>query len=198
MTTEVPKSIQQSCREIVLVRARGREVMTTGAGWTPGAGWGRRGCVLVMSIAAPGCGIGRGRTLIRAGSLCGPPMLLEGAGVGALSRIGVGQTRLIPSAPGGLGSGFNKGDGIGADSGAASDVMSAGGRRMGVTGGVRDGRTIRAVSRFSADGIAPACSGRGGTAMRTVSFFGSAMTGGTPPKKWHKGDLLSPVNLPFG
>jgi hypothetical protein len=45
---------------------------------------------------------------------------------------------------------------------------------MGVTG-VRDGSTMRAVSRFAMLGAEAACSGRGGSAMRTVSFFVSAM-----------------------
>src|ERR1700719_1147459 len=45
---------------------------------------------------------------------------------------------------------------------------------MGVTG-VRDGSTMRAVSRFTMLGAEAACSGRGGSAIRTVSFFGSAM-----------------------
>jgi hypothetical protein len=58
----------------------------------------------------------------------------------------------------------------------AGDVVIFGGnRRIGVTG-VRDGRTIRAVSRFATVGALAACSGRGGSAMRTVSFFGSAMS----------------------
>src|SRR2546423_4521424 len=57
---------------------------------------------------------------------------------------------------------------------AGDGVIFGGNRRIGVTG-VRVGRTIRAVSRFSMVGAEPACSGRGGSAIRTVSFFGSAM-----------------------
>jgi hypothetical protein len=58
----------------------------------------------------------------------------------------------------------------------AGGVAAMGGRRGGRTG-VREGRTIRAVSRLAS----PFCgstfgSGRGGSAMRTVSFFGSAIT----------------------
>ena len=45
---------------------------------------------------------------------------------------------------------------------------------MGVTG-VRVGRTMRVVSRFVTAGVELACSGRGGSAIRTVSFLGSAM-----------------------
>src|SRR4051794_30469280 len=152
-----------------------------------------------MLTVGAGCDTGRGRTLMRAFSFFVPP-LLEGAGIGGFPRMGVGRTGLVASEAGGFGSGFNNGDETGTDgvisggrctvgngplvdSGAGSDMILDGGRRIGVTGGVRDGSTIRAVSRFSADGTAPACSGRGGNAMRTVSFFGSAMTIGSALRK---------------
>jgi hypothetical protein len=61
------------------------------------------------------------------------------------------------------------------DSEEGSGVIFGGKRLIGVTG-VREGKTIRAVSRFAMLGPEPACSGRGGSAMRTVSFFGSAMS----------------------
>jgi hypothetical protein len=99
----------------------------------------------------------------------------------------------LDSAPGGFGKGCRSGDeagGVGGVTGgrrgktfgasvavseAGSGVVVGGGRRIGVMG-VREGRTMRAVSRFSMLGAEPACDGRGGSAMRTVSFFGSAMS----------------------
>jgi hypothetical protein len=68
------------------------------------------------------------------------------------------------------------------DSEEGSGVILGGNRRIGVTG-VREGKTIRAVSRFAMLGAEAACSGRGGSAMRTVSFFGSAMCDQRAPKK---------------
>jgi hypothetical protein len=97
------------------------------------------------------------------------------------------------STPGGLGNGCKSGEEAGEtggvtggrrgktfgtpviDSEEGSGAILGGNRRIGVTG-VREGKTIRAVSCFATLGIEPACSGRGGSAMRTVSFFGSAMS----------------------
>jgi hypothetical protein len=74
------------------------------------------------------------------------------------------------------GSGFAPDDGNG--------VIFGGNRRIGVAG-VREGRTMRAVSRFASLAWA-AFSGRGGSAMRTVSFFGSAMSEQRAQRKSHK------------
>jgi hypothetical protein len=68
---------------------------------------------------------------------------------------------------------------VGGSAGESDDGVGAifGGKRRNGATGVRDGRTIRAVSRwppFEGDGD---WSGRGGSAIRTVSFFGSAMSG---------------------
>jgi hypothetical protein len=110
---------------------------------------------------------------------------------GGTGRIAAPGSAFI-SAPGGFGRGCKSGEETGetggviggrrggttgasvVDSEEGSGVIVGGSRRMGVTG-VRDGSTIRAVSRFSMPGAEAACSGRGGSAMRTVSFFGSAM-----------------------
>src|SRR5438067_7714454 len=110
-------------------------------------------------------------------------MLMAGAGVVA--------------GPGGFGSGWRSGEVLAAAivggrrkiagwSAVASEAASGvifGGRRIAATG-VRVGRTMRAVSRFSMPGAEPPCSGLRGSAIRTVSFFGSAMEGG--PTKLHK------------
>src|SRR3954469_52085 len=149
-----------------------------------------------MLIAGAAAGVGRGKTLIRAVSFFGP-RCIKGAAMPFSSRTGgtgriAGFGSAFVSIPGGLGRGCKRGEDAGetggvisgrgntfgvsvADSGAGNDVILGGNRRIGVTG-VRDGKTIRAVSRLAILGAEPACSGRGGSAMRTVSFFGSAMS----------------------
>jgi len=62
--------------------------------------------------------------------------------------------------------------------------LMIGGERLGGMAGVLEGSTIRAVSRLAS----PFCgssvvSGLGGSAMRTVSFFGSAITDQVAPRK---------------
>jgi hypothetical protein len=64
-------------------------------------------------------------------------------------------------------------------------VIFGGDRRIGVAG-ARVGRTIRAVSRFAISGAEPPFSGRGGSAILTVSFFGSAMNDQRAVRKSHK------------
>ena len=174
--------------------ASGFEVITTGATGVVPTGWINSGCVFVMLIAGAAVDAGRGRTLIRAVSFFGP-RFTEGADMPFSSRAGgTGRTAApgpaFDSAPGGFGNGCRSGEEAGgvtggrrgktfgasvADSEAGSEVVVGGGRRIGVMG-VREGRTMRAVSRFSMLGAEPACAGRGGSAMRTVSFFGSAMS----------------------
>jgi hypothetical protein len=177
--------------------ATGFVVITTGAAGTVPAGWINSGCVLVMLIAGAAAGVGRGKTLMRAVSFFGP-RCIEGAAATFSSRAG-GTGRLAElgsafvSIPGGLGNGCKSGEDAGEtggvnggrrgktfgasvlDSAEGSGVILGGNRRIGVTG-VREGKTIRAVSRFATLGIEAACSGRGGSAMRTVSFLGSAMS----------------------
>jgi hypothetical protein len=141
-------------------------------------------------------GAGRGSKLIRTVSFFGP-RFADGWAVTFSSRDG-GTNRVAGpdsvSIPGGFGNGCNSGDEAGEIGGVkvgrrgkilgASAVDSAEGgwtilggtRRIDVTEGL-EGSTIRAVSGFAAFGSAAACSGRGGSAMRTVSFFGSAMGG---------------------
>jgi hypothetical protein len=177
-------------------RTTGFEVMTTGATGADPAGWMSNGCVLVMFTAGAVVGVGRGRTLIRAVSFFGP-RFTDGALL-LSSRMGTGRTAapgsLLGSEPGGFGNGCKSGEveagGVtggrlgkmrgasivaGSVSGVEGSALILGGkRRIGVTG-VREGKTIRAVS-LATLGAEPACSGRGGSAMRTVSFFGSAMT----------------------
>ena len=175
--------------------ATGFDVITTGATGTEPVGWISSGCVFVMLTAGLATGAGRGKTLMRAVSFFGP-RFTDGAVVTLSSRAG-GTGRIAApgsvSIPGGFGNGCNIGDEAGeaggvtggrrgktlgasaADSAEGSGVIVGGNRRIGVTG-VREGRTIRAVSRFATLGAEEACSGRGGSAMRTVSFFGSAMS----------------------
>ena len=176
--------------------ATGFDVITTGAVGMFPAGWIKSGCVLVMLIAGAAVGVGRGKTLIRAVSFFGP-RCIDGAAVTFSSRAG-GTGRMggfgaaFVSMPGGFGNGWRRGEeagetmgvtggrrgktfgGSAVDSEEGSGVILGGNRRIGVAG-VREGRTIRAVSRFAMLGTEAACSGRGGSAMRTVSFFGSAM-----------------------
>jgi hypothetical protein len=174
--------------------ATGLDVITTGATGADPVGWISSGCVLVMLIAGLATGVGRGKTLMRAVS-CFGPRFTDGAAVMLSSRAG-GTGRIAEpgsvSIPGGFGNGCNSGDEAGesggvkggrrgkmlgasaAGSAEGSGVIVGGNRRIGATG-VREGRTIRAVSRFAILGAEATCSGRGGSAMRTVSFFGSAM-----------------------
>src|SRR5476649_1997506 len=91
--------------------------------------------------------------------------------------------------PGGFGQGRNSGEGGAtggrrdemtgaslAESGARVGGAIVGGTRRGGMTGAREGRAIRAVSRFSPPFWPPSFgAARGGRAMRTVSFFGSAM-----------------------
>jgi hypothetical protein len=122
---------------------------------------------------------------------------MEGAVVTFSSRIG-GTGRIAAfgpefvSIPGGLGDGCKSGEEAGetgsvtggrrgktvgppvVDSEAGSGAILGGNRRIEATG-IREGKTMRAVSRFATVGGESACSGRVGSAMRTVSFFGSAM-----------------------
>ena len=150
---------------------------------------------MVMLIAGAAVGVGRGKTLMRAVSFFGPRFTEDAAPfssrTGGTGRIAAPGSAFV-SAPGGFGKGCKSAEEAGDTGGVtggrrgkmvgASAVGSDGGkgvivggnRRMGATG-VRDGRTMRAVSRFAMLGAEAACSGRGGSAMRTVSFFGSAM-----------------------
>jgi hypothetical protein len=178
------------------IGATGFDVITTGAIGRVPVGWINRGCVLVMLIAGAALGVGRGKTLMRAVSFFGP-RCIEGAAVtfsswaGGTGRI-AGFGLAFVSMPGGLGNGCKRGEEAGEtggvtggrrgktvgvsviDSEEGSGVILGGNRRIGVMG-VREGKTILAVSRFAMLGADAACSGRGGSAMRTVSFFGSAM-----------------------
>jgi hypothetical protein len=171
--------------------ATGFEVITTGANGVAPAGWINSGCVLVMFIVGAAGAVGRGKILMRAVSFLGPRFNDDAA---VSSRTG-GTGRIPPGPsvpPGGFGNGCKSAEVAGEAGGVISgrrgerpgasvvdpeegrDVIFGGNRRIGATG-VREGKTIRAVSRFAMLGAAAACSGRGGSAMRTVSFFGSAM-----------------------
>src|SRR5438477_3413237 len=135
-----------------------------------------------MLMAGAGVAAGFGTMLVRAVSFFEPRWTdgLSVAGMGAISSL----------SPGGFGSGWRSGEvagviaggrrkivGVSAVVSAAGSGVIVGGRRIGVTG-VRVGRTMRVVSPLAMLGAEPACSGRGGSAIRTVSFFGSAMEGG--------------------
>jgi hypothetical protein len=156
--------------------ATGLDVITTGATGTEPVGWISSGCVLVMLIAG----------------------LATGAAVALSSRAGGTGRITAPESvaiPGGFGNGWNsggeadaasgvtggrRGKTLGAsapDSAEGNGVIFGGNRRIGVTG-VREGKTIRAVSCFSTLGTAAACSGRGGSAMRTGFLFRFSHGGG--------------------
>ena len=194
---------QASERGMASTGATGFEVITTGATGVVLAGWINSGCVLVMLIAGAAAPAGRGKTLMRAVSFLGP-RCIEAAGVTFSSRTGgtgriAGFGAAFVSTPGGLGNGCKRGEeaaeiggvtggrrgrmvGAPVASEGGSGVILGGRRWTGVTG-VREGKTIRAVSRFAMLEPEPACSVGAGRAMRTVSFFGSAMGG---VKKSHK------------
>ena len=179
----MPRSAQQRGRGITSSCASGFEVIMTGAVWMPAAGWTSNGWVFVMLMAGAAVGVGLGKTLIRAVSFFGPRF------TDGLSTATGGTGPFSFARPGGFGNGCRSGEvfagviaggrrakivGVSGAASAAGMGVIVGGRRIGVIG-VRVGRTMRAVSRFSALGTEPACSGRGGSAIRTVSFFGSAM-----------------------
>ena len=183
--------------------ARDFEVITTGATGVVPAGWIKSGCVLVMLIAGAAVGVGRGKTLMRAVSFFGPRFTEDAAPfssrTGGTGRIAAPGSAFV-SAPGVFGKGCKSGEeageagvttggrrgkmvgpsALGSEDG--SGVIFGGNRPMGVTG-VREGSTMRAVSHFAMLGPEAACSGRGASAMRTVSFFGSAMSDRRAVKK---------------
>jgi hypothetical protein len=66
--------------------------------------------------------------------------------------------------------------GSGVEAAAEGEEVNVGGLRRTGAGGVREGRTIRVVSRFGAFCEADAWSAFGGSAIRTVSFLGSAIS----------------------
>jgi len=79
--------------------------------------------------------------------------------------------------------GFGRGCGIGEAATFASTAI-VGGDRRGRMAGVRAGRGIRAISRFAPSFRRPGvASGMWGSALRTVSFFGSAMTERVAPRR---------------
>ena len=158
--------------------ATGLDVITTGAAGMVPAGWIKRGWVLVVLIAGA-AGAGRGKTLMRAVSAPGAAFVWIAGGFGN----GCNRGDDAGEAAGVIGGRRGKTFGAWAvDSEEGGGVIFGGNRRMGITG-VREGRTMRAVSRFATLGADAACSGRGGSAMRTVSFFGSAMGGRRAIKK---------------
>jgi len=153
----------------------GFEARMTGAGWIV-LGRTSNGCVLVMFTAGAVVGTGFGTIRIRAvscfGRCCGEiadepwrelPFPRSASG---FTGNGIGACPEGAGAPGGFGSGCKSGEEMLAEGGAIAGrrneitggsgvvspleegaVIFGGSRRTGA-GGVRDGRTIRAVSRF--------------------------------------------------
>jgi hypothetical protein len=110
---------------------------------------------------------------------------MTGAGcttVAAGRAVGLGWTKT----PAGFGRGCRIGD-VATFGGTAI----VGGDRRDGTADVRDGRGIRAISCFAPSfwrtGVV---SGLWGSAMRTVSFFGSAMTNHVAPRKMAKNSFI--------
>jgi hypothetical protein len=154
------------------------------------------GWVFVIFTAGFVSGTGFGRMVMRAVSFFGPGETPKLPGFGSgVTLAGAGGGVGAGGGAAGLGKGCKTGDAAGCvacTGGRRNDVrgvsaavstltgdggVNAVGGRLGGRTGVREGRTIRAVSRLGS----PFCgssfgSGRGGKAMRTVSFFGSAIT----------------------
>ncbi len=129
---------------------------------------------------------------------------MTGAGctVAAAGRVIGGCVFFVFTAGAGVGDGFGKacrtGEAatFGGNTGGRCDEMMGvpvltgdvgvivGADRRGGMAGVRDGRRIRAASCFAPSFWRPCVvSGLWGSAMRTVSFFGSSMTDHVAPRK---------------
>ena len=161
-----------------------------------------RDCVFLTFSA----GDGSDRIVMRAVSFFGPGWtetpgkFLDAAGASA----GESKFAVVPAsdktglAPAGLGRGFRTGEAatFGGNTGGRCDEMMGVPVLMGVDGvivggdrrdgmaGVRDGRRIGAVSCLASSFWKPGVvAGLWGSAMRTVSFFGSAMTDHVAPRK---------------
>ena len=173
MSAEIPSSAQLNESGIAsseLTRLEAPAGMTLiGRLCTLAAGREISGCVFVILTVGVGAAAGRGKTLIRAVSFFGPGDFKTPA-----DPESVGRT------PAGFGSGGENAGGGGnnpADDSSTGDGGNGGGeRRGGIAGGTREGKRMRAVSRLAPASGSAAGSGRGGNAMRTVSFFGSAIT----------------------
>jgi hypothetical protein len=195
MRADRPSKIQQSDLGMESNGSGALDVTMTGAVCTTGVGRMISGCVFVMFTAGLGTATGFGRTAMRAVSFFGPGEIpAKFPGAGALTRgAGSGAT--------GFGSGWRTGevetcgactggrrnevigDSAAGSAPVAGEGFIVGGNRRGGTTGVREGRTILAVS--FAPPFCGSClaSGLGGSAMRTVSFFGSAMANQVAPGK---------------
>jgi len=199
MRAETPSNPQQSGLEMESNGSRAVDAATTtGDAGITAAGRMISGCVFVIFTAGFVSGTGFGRIVMRAVSFFGPGETpkLPGFGTGVTLAEGAGGGIGAKAGAAGFGKGCNMGDGgdgcvdwTGGRRNEVKGVSAAGSRltgdggvnavggRLGGRTGVREGRTIRAVSRLGS----PFCgssvgSGRGGSAMRTVSFFGSAIT----------------------
>jgi hypothetical protein len=186
MRAEMPNTPQQSHLEMDSNALATLDVARRmGEGCTSAAGRVISGCIFIMFTA----GFGRmaTRSVSFFGLACNP--------TGTLAPWS-------GSEPTGFGNGCESGDVAGCggktggrcdelteDSAAGStlmgerDLIVGGDRRSGIAG-VLEGKTILAVSRSAPPFCGPCwVSGLGGSAMRTVSFFGSAMTGHVAPRK---------------
>ncbi|HEY2615125.1 MAG TPA: hypothetical protein VGI42_05410 [Chthoniobacterales bacterium] len=188
---EMPSNPQQNDLGMESKTSPGLDVATITRGvCAVAAGRVISGCVFFMFTV----GAGLGRMVIRAVSFFGP-----GWTAAPLSRLSTfpfpGRAGVLPG-PAGFGKGVSRGEAatsearIGGIGGLGNEVggetlaessgedggwIVGGNRRTGAAlTGVRDGRTIRAVSRFTVADSGDT-SGLGGNAMRTVSFLGSAI-----------------------
>ena len=147
----------------------------------------------------------RCRMVMRAVSFFGPGWTETPAKFSDAAGASAGESKfaVVPAsdktgvAPAGFGRGCRTGEAatFGGNTGGRCDEMMGtvltgdggvivGGDRRGGMAGVRDGRGIRAVSCFAPSFWRPGVvSGLWGSAMRTVSFFGSAMTDHVAPRK---------------
>ena len=139
---------------------------------TLAAGRAISGCVFVILTVGAGAAAGRGKTLIRAVSFFGPGDFETPADPESGGRTPGGFGRGGENAEADGGGGNNPADDSSVDDGG----KGGGERRGGIAGCTREGKRMRAVSRFALASGSATASGRCGNAIRTVSFFGSAIT----------------------
>jgi hypothetical protein len=163
-------------------------------------------------------GAGFDRTVIRAVSLFGPGWTGTPAKFSDAAGASAGERKffVVPAsdetgvATAGLGKGCRTGEAVpfGENTGGQCDErtggpaltgdgwMTDGGDRPGEMAGVRDGRAIGAKSCFAPSFWRPGViSGLWGSSLRTVSFFGSAMTDHVAPRKIAENSFI--VTLTF-
>jgi hypothetical protein len=152
----------------------------------------------VATMTGAGCTMAAAEHVVEPGWAETPAKFSCAAGASARGSRFVSALDGASGAPAGFGRGWRIGEvaTFGGNTGGRCDEMTGllvltgdggvivGGDRRGGTAGVRDGRGIRAISCLAPSFWRPGVvSGLWGSALRTVSFFGSAMTGHVAPRK---------------